>query len=100
MVPLAVPISVWHNQTEIGMNMSHIEPITEYLQRRLRDAGAAKFDAIAAASGVRASFIRKFVYGSRDNPRVQTVQPLLDFFAAIDRGEIHLDSLPQPVEAA
>ena len=75
------------------MNMSHIEPITEYLQRRLRDAGAAKFDAIAAVSGVRSSFIRKFVYGSRENPRVQTIQPLLDFFAAVDRGAVEIDTL-------
>ena len=36
------------------------------------------------------SFIRKFVYGSRENPRVGTIQPLLDYFAAVDRGEIAL----------
>ncbi len=67
--------------------MEQVEPITDYLKRRLREAGASQFDAIAEASGVTASFIRKFVYGSRENPRVQTIQPLLDYFAAIDRGE-------------
>lgn len=82
------------------MNMTQVEPITEYLQRRLREAGAAKFEAIAESSGVAVSFIRKFVYGSRENPRVQTVQPLLDFFAAVDRGEIHLDDLAATAKEA
>jgi transcriptional regulator with XRE-family HTH domain len=73
------------------------EPITDYLKRRLKDAGAARFDAIAEKTGVTASFIRKFAYGSRENPRVQTVQPLIDFFAAVDRGD---ESLPDPVKTA
>lgn len=72
------------------------EPITEFLKRRLREAGANRFDAIAEKTGVTGSFIRKFVYGSRENPRVQTVQPLIDFFAAVDRGEAEL---PAPVKA-
>lgn len=77
--------------------MEQIETITEYLKRRLREAGASRFDAIAARAtalaglpdeeGVKTSFIRKFVYGSRENPRVQTIQPLLDYFAAVDRGD-------------
>lgn len=70
--------------------MEQVEPITDYLKRRLRDAGAAHFDAIADESGVHSSFIRKFVYGSRENPRVQTIQPLVDYFAAVDRGEREL----------
>jgi hypothetical protein len=83
--------------------MEQIEPITDYLKRRLREAGASRFDAIADDATrlaklpperrVTSSFIRKFVYGARENPRVQTVQPLLDYFAAIDRGE---HSLPEP----
>ena len=60
------------------------EPICDYLKRRLREAGAAQFDEIAAATNVTPSFIRKFVYGSRENPRVQTIQPLLDYFAKQD----------------
>lgn len=80
--------------------MEQIESITEYLKRRLRDAGAARFEVIAARAtalaglpeeeSVRVSFIRKFVYGSRENPRVQTIQPLLDYFAAVDRGDEEL----------
>lgn len=84
------------------------ETITDYLKRRLREAGAARFEAIADAATlragmsldaedrVRASFIRKFVYGSRENPRVQTIQPLLDYFAAVDRGDVALPKLPTP----
>jgi hypothetical protein len=70
--------------------MEQVEPITDYLKRRLREAGAARFDAIAAQTGVTGSFIRKFVYGSRENPRVQTIQPLIDFFREIDIGARHL----------
>lgn len=73
--------------------MEQIESITDYLKRRLRDAGPSRFDAIAEQSGVTSSFIRKFVYGSRENPRVQTIQPLLDYFAAVDRGEQQLPAV-------
>ena len=55
--------------------------ITDYLKWRLRQVGAANFEEIARETGVTVSFIRKFVYGSRENPRVQTIQPLLDYFA-------------------
>lgn len=72
------------------------EPITDYLKRRLRDAGASRFDAIAERTGVTVSFIRKFVYGSRENPRVQTVQPLIDFFSAVDRGDEVLPDASKP----
>lgn len=84
--------------------MEHIEPITDYLKRRLRDAGAARFEAIAARASelaglvddeaVKVSFIRKFVYGSRENPRVGTIQPLLDYFEAVDRGAEQLPTVP------
>lgn len=88
--------------------MMEIESITSYLKRRLREAGASNFDAIAQKATelaslpdddkVNSSFIRKFVYGSRENPRVQTIQPLLDYFAAVDRGEVMLPG--RPIEAA
>ena len=70
--------------------MQKIEPITIYLKRKLKDAGAARFDAIAQAAGVNASFIRKFFYGSRENPRVQTIQPLIDYFMLIEGGDVDL----------
>lgn len=77
-----------------------IESISEHLKRRLRDVGPGKFEAIAGCTGVALSFIRKFVYGSRDNPRVQTIQPLIDFFGAVDRGEICIDALAAPAAQA
>ena len=76
--------------------MQEVEPITIYLKRKLKEAGASRFDAIAEVAGVNASFIRKFFYGSRENPRVQTVQPLIDFFKSVERGDV---ALPEPVKA-
>lgn len=85
--------------------MDQVESITDYLKRRLREAGASRFDGIAEAAtklaglsnedAVRTSFIRKFVYGSRENPRVQTIQPLLDYFRAVDRGEVQLPPIEE-----
>lgn len=80
--------------------MEQIEPITDYLKRRLRGASAANFEFIAEKTGVADSFIRKFVYGSRENPRVQTIQPLIDFFASVDRGEIELPPCKPEKQAA
>jgi predicted transcriptional regulator len=67
-----------------------MEPIAEYLVRHLRSAGPRRFAAIARDAGVAPSLLPKLLYGSRTNPRLQTIQPLLDYFAAIDRGERHL----------
>ncbi|MGP1685378.1 MAG: hypothetical protein ACTS8S_23890 [Giesbergeria sp.] len=39
--------------------------------------------------------LRKLAYGDRDNPGVQTIQPLLSFFQAVDAGE---RELPGPTE--
>jgi hypothetical protein len=83
--------------------MEQVEAITDYLKRRLKQAGATHFDWIAERATVLAkleppekvssSFIRKFVYGSRENPRVQTIQPLIDYFAALDRGDEKLPAV-------
>lgn len=67
-----------------------VEPIIVYLQHRLQSAGSRRFDAIARESGVSAWLLPKIANGSRDNPRVQTIQPLLDYFQSIDRGEREL----------
>lgn len=76
---------------------SNVEPIRDYLKRKLREAGAARFEVIAAETGVTLSFIRKFVYGARENPRIETVQPLLDLFWAIERGD---RELPEAIKEA
>lgn len=67
------------------LDLSMNTPITTYLQEKLAEVGTAGFEQLAADTGVKVSFIRKFFYGSRENPRVMTVQPLLDHFQAQDR---------------
>lgn len=67
-----------------------MQPIIEYLQTKLREAGPRRFASIAADTGVSESLLPKIAYGMRDNPRVQTIQPLINYFNAIDRGERQL----------
>ena len=67
-----------------------MEPIIVYLKRRLREAGPARWEAIAAICGVAKTLPRKIAYEDRGNPGIQTIQPLLDFFGAVDRGEHEL----------
>lgn len=57
-------------------------PITEYLHQKLTEIGTSGFEKLAADTGVKVSFIRKFFYGGRKDPRVMTIQPLLDYFRA------------------
>ena len=67
-----------------------METILDYLKRKLREAGPGRWEAIAAATGCAKTLPRKIAYGDRDNPGVETIQPLLDLFHAIDRGERQL----------
>lgn len=67
-------------------------PIIDYLQTRLKEAGPRRFARIAQEAGVSVSLLPKLAYGMRDNPRVQTIQPLLDYFQAVERGERALPS--------
>lgn len=64
-----------------------MESILDYLKRCLRAAGPARWEQIAAIAGVAKSLPRKLAYADRDNPRVQTVQPLVDYFRSVERGE-------------
>lgn len=78
-------------------------PITAYLHQKLTAVGTAGFERLAADTGVKVSFIRKFFYGDRQDPRVNTVQPLLDYFNAQDRAAAKKRSKPThptPQEAA
>lgn len=70
--------------------MQVMEPIIDYLKRKLRDAGPARWEAIATECGIAKTLPRKIAYDDRDNPGVQTVQPLLDYFQAVERGEREL----------
>ena len=67
-----------------------MESILDHLKRRLRDAGHGRWEQIAEAAGVAKTLPRKVAYGDRENPGVQTIQPLLDFFAAVERGDRQL----------
>ena len=71
-----------------------------YVKQKLIDAGTARFESIAEEAGVRVSFVRKFHNGSRPNPRIDTLQPLLAFFTAVDRGERELPPSRRAMEVA
>jgi hypothetical protein len=73
-----------------------MEPIMEYLKRKLREAGASRWEAIASEARVAKTLPRKIAYDDRDNPGVATIQPLLDYFGEVDRGE---RELPEPQKA-
>jgi hypothetical protein len=67
-----------------------MESIIDYLRRKLQEAGPARWEPIAAECGVAKTLPRKLAYADRNNPGVSTVQPLLSFFQAVDRGEREL----------
>lgn len=67
-----------------------MEPILTYLQRKCREAGSARWEAIANAAGVNKGLPKKLAYGERPNPGIRHLQPLLDLFQAVERGEREL----------
>lgn len=67
--------------------MAVVETIIDYLKRKLADAGPARWEAIADEAKVAKTLPRKLAYADRDNPKIGTIQPLLDYFQAVDRGE-------------
>lgn len=79
------------------MNLMMNVPITEYLHQKLTEVGTGGFEQLAIETGVKVSFIRKFFYGGRKDPRVNTIQPLLDYFFEQDIRAIQRQlSLQQP----
>ena len=66
------------------------EPIVDYLKRKLLEVGPSRWEPIAMICGIAKSLPRKVAYGDRENPGVQTVQPLLTFFHEVERGEREL----------
>lgn len=71
-----------------------MQTILDQLKLSLREAGPARWEAIAEAAGVAKTLPRKVAYSDRENPGVNTIQPLIDYFAAVARGE---RDLPDPV---
>jgi hypothetical protein len=64
-----------------------MESTLEFLKRHLRAAGPDRWEAIAQDTGVAKTLPRKVAYGDRPNPGIQTVQPLVDYFLQVDRGQ-------------
>ena len=64
--------------------------ILQPLVTRLRTIPSTKWEAVAEAAGVAKTLPRKIATGDRANPGVQTIQPLIDYFERIDRGEARL----------
>ena len=80
----------------MGLISAPMESIIEYLKRKFKEAGPGRWEAIAGEAGVAKTLPRKIAYDDRDNPGVQTVQPLIDYFQSIERGE---RDLPEPAKA-
>lgn len=77
------------------------ETIMGYLKRKLREAGSARWELIAHEAGVAKTLPRKIAYDDRENPGVGTIQPLMHYFAQVDRGERKLPEVPQaPAKAS
>lgn len=74
-----------------------MEPILDYIKRQLRSAGPKRWAAIAEATGCSVHTMRKVAYNDIENPGVVTLQPLIDFFHAVDAGR---REMPPPAEAA
>lgn len=76
--------------------------ILEPLVQRLRALPSASWEAIAREAGCAKTLPRKIATRDRDNPGVQTIQPLIDYFAAVDRGEraLPVEATAEPAKAA
>lgn len=64
--------------------------ILDPLVERLRSVPSSSWEAIAEAAGCAKTLPRKLATRDRTNPGVQTIQPLVDFFAKVDRGEAQM----------
>ena len=64
------------------------EPIVQFLKRKLLEAGPASWERIAEECGVAKTLPRKIAYGDRDNPGVQTIQPLITYFQNAERAAV------------
>lgn len=61
--------------------------ILDPLVDRLRAIPSTFWEVIAQEAGVAKSLPRKLAARDRENPKVNTIQPLVDYFDAVDRGE-------------
>lgn len=82
---------------ETGLRCRAMEPILDYLSRKLREATPRRWGAISDATGVKPHALRKLAYGDKPNPGLAIVQPLLTYFHEVDAGK---RDLPPPAESA
>lgn len=82
-----------------------MESIIDYLRRKLKEAGPARWEAIAervngSLTPQRAltyHSMRKIAYGERDKLDLDKAELIRDFFLAIERGEAELpDAATEP----
>lgn len=63
----------------------------DYLTRKLKEAGPARWETIAKQTGVAKSLPRKIAYDKqRTNFGIAKLQPLLDYFHDVDAGRRQL----------
>lgn len=67
--------------------------ILDPLVARLRDVPSSCWEQIAAEAGCAKTLPRKIATRDRSNPGVLTIQPLVDYFDRVDRGEVVLPHL-------
>lgn len=60
------------------MQSVNTENLLGYVRRRLREEGPKNWPAIAEASKKPVSTLRKIAYGDRNNPRLDTIEPIAD----------------------
>ena len=54
---------------------------------RIRSVPSSHWEDLARLAGCAKTLPRKLASGDRANPRVQTIQPLLDYFERVDKGQ-------------
>ena len=64
------------------------------LVSRLRQFSQAQLEVIATEAGVAKTLPRKLACGERDNPTVQTIEPLIAYFDEVDAGRRSLPFAP------
>lgn len=67
--------------------------IMKYVQLRLLRARAGRWAAIAEATGLSLSALKKIAYGYVEDPSVSTMQKLIDYFKSVERKH---DPVPLP----
>lgn len=71
-----------------------MESTLEFLRRHLKAAGPKCWPQIAEEAGVAASLLRKLAYGDRANPRLLTIEPLVNYFREVESGDRVLPTPP------